>query len=110
MKRRSRRKSVRVDGGEQPEAPQSVAAYGDHANPQLGLAAGAQAGAGRRRCEGEIAVEDELVVHRPAAAPDSAGDDRNRRRTRVSLGGKRGGKGRLGEGDLVGEKDELVAE
>jgi hypothetical protein len=31
MKRRSRRKSVRVDGGEQPEAPQSVAANGDHA-------------------------------------------------------------------------------
>jgi hypothetical protein len=43
-------------------------------------------------------------------APASAGDDRNRRRTRVNLGGKRGGKGRLGEGDLVEEKDELVVE
>jgi hypothetical protein len=76
-KRRSRRKSVRADKGEQPEVPQSVAADGDHANPQLGLAAGAQAGAGRRRCEGEIAVEDEPEVHRPAAALESAGDSRN---------------------------------
>jgi hypothetical protein len=63
---------------------------GDHAKSQLGLAAGAQTGAGRWRYEGEIAMEDELEVHRPAAAADSAGDGRNSRRTRVSLGGSHG--------------------
>jgi hypothetical protein len=40
-----------VDEGEQPEAPETVVAGGDHANPQLGIAPAVQAGAwrGRRR-------------------------------------------------------------
>jgi hypothetical protein len=36
-----------VDEGEQPEAPETVAAGGNHANPQLGIAPGVQAGAWR---------------------------------------------------------------